>query len=49
MDEASGGCADLGYALGAGRMDHGASVEINPIDLILLAMGAMLIAMWLDK
>jgi hypothetical protein len=30
-------------------MDHGASMEIAPIDLILLAMGAVLIAMWLDK
>jgi len=24
-------------------------MEIAPIDLILLAMGAMLLAMWLDK
>jgi hypothetical protein len=30
-------------------MDHGASMEIMPIDMILLAMGAVLIAMWLDK
>lgn len=39
----------MGYPLGAGCVDHGASMEINPIDLILLVMGAMLIAMWLDK
>ena len=30
-------------------MDHGAVMEIMPIDMILLAMGAVLIAMWMDK
>ena len=49
LDETPCGRADLGHPLGFGCMDHGASVEIAPIDLILLAMATALIAMWLDK
>ena len=49
MDQAQGQGTPARHALGVGRMDHGASMEIAPIDLILLAMGAMLLAMWLDK
>lgn len=39
----------MGNPLGVGRMDHGASMEINPIDLVLLAMFVALVMMWLDK
>jgi len=49
MDEAQGGGTHLGNALGVGRMDHGASMEIMPIDFILLAMFIALAAMWIDK
>jgi hypothetical protein len=30
-------------------MDHGASMEITPIDLILFAVGVALLAMWMDR
>ena len=49
MAEASRPRTHLGNPLGFGGMDHGASMEINPIDFILLAMFVALIMMWLDK
>lgn len=39
----------MGNALVAGRLDNGGTVEINPIDFVLLAMGICLLFMWLDK
>ena len=49
MAEAPSQGPDLGNPLGAGGMDHGASMEINPIDFVLLAMFIALVMMWLDK
>ena len=39
----------MGNAMGFGCMDYGAIMEINPIDLILLAMFIALSAMWMDR
>ena len=49
MDEAPSQSPDLGNPLGVGRMDHGATMEITPIDFVLLAMFVALVMMWLDK
>ena len=49
MDKAQGPRAHLGNPLGFGRMDHGASMEIGPIDFILFAMFIALAAMWMDQ
>ena len=39
----------MGNTLGIGRMDHGAVMEIMPIDMILFAMFIALAAMWMDR
>ena len=39
----------MGDALVAGGLDHGSAMEINPIDMILFAIGITLMAMWLDR
>ena len=49
MDEAPRTGAYLGNQMGFGRMDHRTGMEINPIDLVLLAMFVALVMMWLDK
>jgi len=49
MDEAQGTRPNMGNAMGFGSMDHGAVMEIMPIDLIILAMFVALAAMWMDQ
>jgi len=49
MDQAQGKRTHLGNAMGFGGMDHGAIMEINPIDMVLLAMFIALAAMWIDR
>ena len=49
MDQAQGQGTIARNALGFGRMDHGAVMEIMPIDMILFAMFVALAAMWMDQ
>ena len=49
MDQAQSQGTTARYTLGVGRMDHGATMEIMPIDFILLAMFVALAAMWMDQ
>jgi len=39
----------MGDPLGIGCMDHGATMEISPIDMVLFAIFVALLALWMDR
>jgi hypothetical protein len=49
MDQAQGQGTTARHALGVGRMDHGATMEVGPTEMLMFAIGVALMAMWMDR
>ena len=49
MDQAQGQGTPSRHALGVGCMDHGATMEVGPTEMLMFAIGIALMAMWMDR
>jgi hypothetical protein len=49
LDQAQGQGTTARHTLGVGRMDHGASMEVGPTEMLMFAIGVALMAMWMDR
>jgi hypothetical protein len=49
MDQAQGQGTPARNTLGVGRMDHRATMEVGPTEMLMFAIGVALMAMWMDQ